>query len=824
MSDSEGGSIGAVVPNAIRRTHARKLGTVFLVIVLALSAGGLYVFTQTDTVAAETNRVVAEQNQERMTFSAESQARELSRVTALLREESRLLSQSAQLQVGSCSAVDGCPSVQALMNTQLEEGRLPDSIVGMHYVALDDRTVGGPDDGGPVLLESTVPGFAGNEPNELGVPWAQPPANQRLMETLQNPDASYVSQPWTFAPEGNELTVFAVVSRVPDKQQALVVMVSARQLSSTLTPPGQDGFAAVHDGGTGKTVLSQRSAALGGQYDQFRTTDDDAFALASDGNAGYTTATVGDTEYAVGYAPVEGTDWVVESYVPREQAFAVSTSVGSFSDTVKSNILLLVGGAIFALGAMVFTVGRRTSRELATLSARAEELESGNLDADLESGRIDEFGQLYGAFDSMRTSLRDRIEEVEQAQQRTQRLNSELEATADDYSEVMQACAAGDLSARMDTDTDSDAMGTVATEFNEMMDELEATTANLRRFAAEVAAQTEQVTASVEEVRNASERVSMSTQEISEGADRQRESLDGVSEEVSELSSTIQQISASADQVAGIAEQSAEVGQEGRERAQEAIAQMNGVADEAQRAADRFEDLQAEMERVDLLNDTISDIAEQTNMLALNANIEATRNGGGGGETAGEGFSVVAEEIKELATEAREAAQEADELIDEIMQQTAETAEAVEHASVEVEDSVDTVEETARALSSVADHAEETYSGVSEVDQATERQAESAQAVLRQVREAAGISDETATEAEDVAAAAEEQVAALSTVTDSVDDLADRATRLSESLDSFDTRPPEDIAGDVDASVALDGGPLPREADADGDGDGESGD
>ncbi len=806
MSDSDGGTLAAIVPNAIRRKHARKLGVVFLLVAVVLSAGGAYMFVQTDQVATQVDGLVAQQTEQQMEFSADSQARELSRVAALLREESRLLSDKQTLKENTCSTVGDCAVITSTLRTQIDEGFLPtESVLGMHYVAVDDRSIEGTDgDGGPVLVDSTLQGFEGNEPDELGVPWGQALADGDLFAAeLQDPSAAYISQPWTFGPEGGERTVFAVISRVPAQDRLLVVMVDAEALSDSITSQTDSGFAAVVDSSSGKTVLSQREATVGTPIADLRTTETDTVAEAGDSGSGYTTADVDGTSYAVGYAAVDGTDWVVESYQPRQEAFAVSAAVADFTDTVRANILALLGAAILALGAVVFTVGRRTSRELATLSARAEELEQGDLDADFQSSRVDEFGRLYGAFSSMRDSLRDRIEEVQRAREETERMNTNLETSAADYSDVMQRCAAGDFSARMDADVNNEAMRTVAREFNQMMDELEATTANLRAFAAEVADETQQVTASVEEVRNASERVSTSTQGISEGTERQRESFETVSDEVSGLSSTIEEISASADEVARIAQQSAEVGQDGREQAQEAIARMNTVAAEARDALEKFERLESELDRVEELTDAISEFAEQTNVLALNANIEATR----GSENGGEGFGVVAEEIKELAGESKAAAEEADELIASITTQTAATATAVEETTEAVEDSVGSVEDVARSLSEVADYADETYAGISEVDEATDRQADSAQEVLEQVTDAARISDQTADDAEDVAAAAEEQVAALTTVTDRIEELADRASRLSESLGNFETRSPEEIGGgDVDVGVAPDGG------------------
>ena len=509
---------------------------------------------------------------------------------------------------------------------------------------------------------------------------------------------------------------------------------------------------------------------------------------------------IGEGEsYVVGYAPVPETNWIALVHTPSDDAYGFVQNVQQYGIYATGGIVLLV--VLIGAG-----LGLNTSRAIDRLTSKAKRMEEGNLDVELKSARIDSIGQLYAGFDSMRNSLQAKITEAENARAEaeharaeTEAINRHLESKADEYRDVMQACGDGDLTARMEPSERHEAMRDIATEFNEMVGELEETTANVKAFANEVATASEQVTASSEEVRSASEQVTESIQEISDGAERQNQSLQSVNHEMSGLSTTTEQIAASSNQVADIAERTERSGKRGREAAQNAIEGMDAIEAESEAAVADIERLESEMEQIDELIEFISEVAKETNMLALNANIEASRSNAGD-----DGFSVVAAEVKELAEETKDAAEDIEALLEAIQQRTAETAESVTGTSERVEANRAAVQDAVDALDDIAEYAEETNTGVQEISAATEEQAASTQEVVAMADDAATISEETTAEAENVAAAAEEQTTALTEVSQSASDLATQAAQLSEALDRFDTDVETELRYDEDSLPAVD--------------------
>ncbi|WP_342805624.1 methyl-accepting chemotaxis protein [Natronosalvus hydrolyticus] len=696
------------------------------------------------------------------------------------RERTRYLSASDRVADGDLA------DAEAYLRTEHEDSAA--SIAAIHYYDTADHQV----------LASTEDEATDVNYRDAGTEWAVDDLS------FESERQTVVTHP--YEDPSTEANSIAFISQVPDDpDRAIVLVVDLETQTQQLERPS------TADGSFTHIVDSRGTVVMSHHLQDINTQNmgtDDEYGVESmavkrglEGETGYMEMDVGHGHeglMTMGFTPVPGTDWVIMTHVPAESAYALQSDI-------ERSVIALILVSVLGLGVVGAVIGRNTTRSIEDLADRASELESGNLDAELETDRTDEIGQLYAAFDSMRTTLRERMQEVEDARSQADRLNDHLETKADEYAAVMQTCGEGDLTRRMDPESRSDAMTEIAVEFNRMVDEIERTIDRVSQFSNEVAASSEEVTASTEEVHSASAQVAESIQEISDGAERQSENLQTVNKEMNGLSTTTEQIAASSNNVADLASRTAETGREGQDAATDILEGMNEIEADSERTIDAIESLEAEIAQIDELVEFITEVANQTNLLALNANIEATRS-----TDSSEGFSAVAAEVKELAEETKEATEDIEERIEELKAETDRTTGEVRQTSQRIANHRDDVEKTVEVLEEIAEYANTTSDGVQEISAATEQQAASTQEVVSMVDQAATIARETTSEAETVAAAGEEQTTALTEVSRSIDTLSQQASELSANLDEFETNVAFDRSNEADGDV------TPSSADGDG--------
>ena len=290
---------------------------------------------------------------------------------------------------------------------------------------------------------------------------------------------------------------------------------------------------------------------------------------------------VNDT-YTVGYSPVDGTDWVVLVHAPYSSVFGFVQQIQTWGFIVIFAEVLLIGGVGAALG-------YSTSSAIDRLTRKTEEMREGNLDVEIVSSRIDNIGRLYAGFGDMRDSLKNQIDEAERARKEAEvsraeamEVNNYLQQKAEEFSQAMEATAAGDMTQRMATEGENQSMDRIASEFNSMIEELEKTTGQLKSFADEVAESGDVVLTSSESVRDASEQVAESVQKISDDAYEQKDRLQRVSTDLDELVETLERFQAENPSV----------------EFDESIDQFRHVATTIQEAADTSERMMAESENV----------------------------------------------------------------------------------------------------------------------------------------------------------------------------------------------------------------------------------
>jgi methyl-accepting chemotaxis protein len=436
--------------------------------------------------------------------------------------------------------------------------------------------------------------------------------------------------------------------------------------------------------------------------------------------------------------------------------------------------------AIFVSGLALALINNWISTE------KSRETAQQRLDrAKQKESEVRELQQKQAKTQEQQEELQEQHAEAEDREQQARKVKVELEETADRYSDVMSQAADGDLTVRMNTTVENDAMSQVAVAFNAMMDDIEAAITEIQEFSDDVVTQGEAADTAASEAQTASETVSASVREIDQSATNQREMLGDIAGQMTDLSATVEEIAASAETVSDHSQETAAVAEDGSDTAQQAIQAARQAQTTVDDTVETVEALDQQMVEIGDIVSLISDIAEQTNMLALNANIEAARADRG---NSGDGFGVVADEIKQLAEETQESATQIADLISATQSQTETTVEKVQAAEGYMQETVEAVENAAAAFETVSKNAEETDRGIQEITTTTGDQASTTENAATMIERAEELSQKTATETGDVAAATQQQAESVSQVSGCVDTVIAQAVELQSLLDEFTTQ------------------------------------
>jgi methyl-accepting chemotaxis protein len=734
-----------------RESHTTKVLYGFAVVILVVAALGTYTVVQLDDVVREerteaiTNEADAvDDTVEAILFGMEKSAVTLADETVRIRDSDEL-SASAQTELND------------LYRTQTDSREigtvhLADGGTGEVLASSDSSAVGEP-----------VSGFGFSPPDDLTV-------GETHLE---------------FYAGGNDNTASWVVYSPTEAGNVLVQVTPYSFVESELEGTIDESRVRIVNADGTVVFDGESTAAVGGQHTAGEGVSSPAVQAALDGNSGATRVSGEQSptggEVVVGYNDQIGsTGWAAVAYAEPSALFAAI-------DTVQRNLFLLLGGVVVALFGFGLVVERPAVGELGRLRERVGGLERGELDEAVETERRDEFGDLARGLESMRTELRDQITEArraqndaEEARQEAEALSSHLEAKAEEYRRAIRTLADGDFTVEVDAESRHDGMAEIGETLDEVIDDLAGTIADVQRFADEVADSMRTLSASASEVETATADVSQTVQSISTGTTEQQERLQSVVEEMNDMSATVEEIASTSGEVAASADTAAELSREGRETASEASTALDEIEATTGEAVEEVETLVEQVGRIEEFADVIGDIAEQTDMLALNANVEAART-----DTDADGFAVVADEIKSLAAEAGDRADDIETLVGDVAAQTDETADRMRETNRRLRESNETVESAIDGLIEIGETVESTNEGIQEIDRATDDQATTTEEVTATVEQVEEIATQNATEAEDAAAATEQQAATVSQVAQTADRIAEEAETLRETADQF---------------------------------------
>jgi len=289
-----------------------------------------------------------------------------------------------------------------------------------------------------------------------------------------------------------------------------------------------------------------------------------------------------------------------------------------------------------------------------------------------------------------------------------------------DATAVMQRVASGDLTARLD----SAPAGSLLRSLGDMV-------GSLRQLVTEINEDANRLVSNAEEIASASD-------DVAKAAEQQSDATSAMAAAIEELTVSSNHISDSARETARDTTEAVTLSGQGTSRVEQASQAIQKISNTVSDASSRIRALEERAKQISSIANVIKDIAGQTNLLALNAAIEAARAG-----EQGRGFAVVADEVRKLAERTSSATTEIEQMIVGIQSDTVGAVEAMDAALPEVQEGVQLASSASESLQAIESGARRTLERVGEVADATQEQSAASTSIAQRVEQIANMVEET---------------------------------------------------------------------------------
>jgi methyl-accepting chemotaxis protein len=344
----------------------------------------------------------------------------------------------------------------------------------------------------------------------------------------------------------------------------------------------------------------------------------------------------------------------------------------------------------------------------------------------------------------------------------------------------MSLLAEGDFSQEPLVTNSHDEIGRLFTATNKMNDNIKGLLSEIRTVSNTVSAQSEELTQAASEVKEGSSQVAITMQDLSSGADVQADTASNLTSSMQVFTGKINDASKNGEEVYDSSQTVIQMTEKGSELMTTSIQQMATIYTIVEDATNKVKLLDKQSEEISKLVGVIQSIAEQTNLLALNAAIEAARAG-----EHGKGFAVVADEVRKLAVQVSLSIADITEIVGTIQSDSNLVAKSLQTGYQEVENGTQQIKTTGMMFEKINQALLEMTKGVQVISENFRTIAGSSDEINKSIEDIAAVSEQSAAGIEQTAASVQQTSSSMEDVAGSAEQLAKLAENLNQQVGRF---------------------------------------